>query len=240
MRDDSVVVTGGVRLHLRRCDGARARRRPFLLVHGLASNARLWDGVVASLAAAGHPVVAVDQRGHGRSAKPDSGYDLPRARPISRSVIDHLDWEQPVVAASRGAATSCCSWPTTVPIWCTRWRSSTVAGSASATRSRTGRTAAASCTRPTSPARRSTRVAAAVRLAHPGWPATGVDGTMANFEVLEDGTVRPWLSLDHHLAVLHDLWARDPAELYAGVSVPVLLLPADHGTDGQEQYDESK
>ena len=74
MRDESAVVTGGVRLHLRRWDG---EDRPFLLVHGLASNARLWDGVAAALAAAGHPVVAVDQRGHGRSAKPDSGYDLP-------------------------------------------------------------------------------------------------------------------------------------------------------------------
>ncbi|MBU6317382.1 MAG: alpha/beta fold hydrolase, partial [Acidobacteria bacterium] len=59
----------------------RALLRPgdgtaFLLVHGLASNARLWDGVAESLASAGHTVVAVDQRGHGLSSKPDGGYDF--------------------------------------------------------------------------------------------------------------------------------------------------------------------
>ncbi len=43
---------------------------PFVLVHGLASNARLWDGVATALVAAGHPVFAVDLRGHGRSSKP--------------------------------------------------------------------------------------------------------------------------------------------------------------------------
>ncbi len=34
---------------------------PFLLVHGLASNARLWDGVAQHLAKRGHRVVAIDQ-----------------------------------------------------------------------------------------------------------------------------------------------------------------------------------
>ena len=42
--DDEVRLPGGPRLALRRADGAG---RPFLLVHGLASNARLWDGVAA-------------------------------------------------------------------------------------------------------------------------------------------------------------------------------------------------
>ena len=48
--------------------------RPFVLVHGLASNARTWDGVALRLATAGHLVIAVDQRGHGRSDEPDTGY----------------------------------------------------------------------------------------------------------------------------------------------------------------------
>ena len=52
--------------------------RCFVLVHGLASNARLWDGVAARLAAAGHPVLAVDQRGHGRSEEPADGYTTDR------------------------------------------------------------------------------------------------------------------------------------------------------------------
>ena len=71
LRDDEVRLPGGPRLALRRADGAG---RPFLLVHGLSSNARLWDGPAAHLAAAGHQVVAVDQRGHGRSEQVADGY----------------------------------------------------------------------------------------------------------------------------------------------------------------------
>ena len=48
---------------------------PCLLVHGLASNCRTWESVAERLHAFGHPVAAVDQRGHGRSDKPPEGYD---------------------------------------------------------------------------------------------------------------------------------------------------------------------
>ena len=33
---------------------------------------------------------------------------------------------------------------------------------------------------------------------------------LASFRVLDDGTVEPWLTLDHHLQVLRGLWEHDP------------------------------
>ena len=63
-----------------------------LLVHGLASNARLWDGVATRLAGRGHPVAAVDQRGHGQSDKPDSGYDFATLTEDLAAVLAALDW----------------------------------------------------------------------------------------------------------------------------------------------------
>src|SRR5690242_10169745 len=74
--DARVPVADGVHLHVRRWPGDR---RPFLLVHGLSSNARLWDGVAAELSAAGHPVHAVDLRSHGDSDAPPEGYDTATA-----------------------------------------------------------------------------------------------------------------------------------------------------------------
>ena len=50
-----------------------SRTVPFLLVHGLSSNARLWDEVAGRLAAAGHPAYAVDLRSHGESDSPADG-----------------------------------------------------------------------------------------------------------------------------------------------------------------------
>src|SRR5919199_1176563 len=69
--------------------------RPFLLVHGLASNARVWDGVARILAAHGHRVAAVDLRGHGLSEAPDDGYDTDTAADDLAGLADALDLRSP-------------------------------------------------------------------------------------------------------------------------------------------------
>ena len=95
MRDDYVPVADGVRLHVREAAGGG---RPFLLVHGLASNARTWDGVAARLAAAGHRAVAVDLRGHGESDAPPAGYDTLTAAADLAALSAALGLDAPVVA----------------------------------------------------------------------------------------------------------------------------------------------
>ena len=100
-REDWIELASGVELHV--VDWTDGSRRdpalaPFVLVHGLASNARLWDGVGRRLAAAGHRVVAVDQRGHGRSSKPDDGYDMATVADDLHLLIGALGIRRPVVA----------------------------------------------------------------------------------------------------------------------------------------------
>jgi len=68
---------------------------PVLLVHGFASNAKVnWVDTawVGHLVRAGHRVIAVDNRGHGRSAKPhDPGqYGAPEMAEDVRRLMDHL------------------------------------------------------------------------------------------------------------------------------------------------------
>ena len=64
-----------------------------LLVHGLASNCRTWEAVGARLHRLGHPVAAVDLRGHGRSDKPDDGYDFATMGDDLLAAIDALGFE---------------------------------------------------------------------------------------------------------------------------------------------------
>src|SRR5947207_2594292 len=85
-----VTVADGVRLHVRHWPG-EPDRTPFLLVHGLSSNARLWDGVATRLAAAGYPAYAVDLRSHGESERPPDGYDTATAAADVAAVADTLD-----------------------------------------------------------------------------------------------------------------------------------------------------
>ncbi len=91
-----VEVAPGVQLSVRCSPPGPAV--PFLLVHGLSSNARLWDAVAAVLADAGHPSYAVDLRSHGESDSPPDGYDTATAAADLAVVCRRLDLDRPVVA----------------------------------------------------------------------------------------------------------------------------------------------
>ena len=85
---------GGVELHALVWDGGGGT--PVLLVHGLASNCRTWEAVGDRLHRLGHPVAAVDLRGHGRSDKPDDGYDFATMGDDLMAAIDALGFDRPV------------------------------------------------------------------------------------------------------------------------------------------------
>ena len=228
MREEVVDVGHGVRLRARAWGGDG---RPFLLVHGLASNARLWDGVAAQLAAAGHRVVAVDQRGHGRSDQPGTGFTIERCTADLLAVITGLGLEQPVVAGQ--------SWGANVVLQLAADHGELIHAAALVDggwiRLRATFPDWATCAEqlrpPSSRARTSSASKARFGRPTPTGP-TGDPGTLANFEVLPDTTVRPWLALDDHLAILRDLWEHDPRTVFATVAPPILLVPADHGGDG--------
>jgi pimeloyl-ACP methyl ester carboxylesterase len=92
----------GVRLRATRWDGVGT---PVMLLHGLASQRRFWDLVVARLP--GVPLLAVDQRGHGDSDVPTSGYDGSTVTSDAVAVLDAIGWDSVVVVGhSWGAATA--------------------------------------------------------------------------------------------------------------------------------------
>jgi len=223
MRCEQVSVAGEVVLAAR-CHAGDGR--PFLLVHGLASNARLWDGVAAHLAAAGHAVVAVDLRGHGRSSKPDHGYDFATVVADLVALTGALGLERPIVAGQ--------SWGGNVVLELAARRPDLVHALALVDggwihlgdRFAEWSECETAMRPPSLAGTKYGRIEAAIRAARPDWPDSGIAGALANFEVLDDGTVRPWLSLDNHLRILRALWEHEPRRVYPRVSAPVLLIPA--------------
>jgi len=90
----TVQGDGGVRLAVREWPG---RGPSILLLHGLASSSHIWD-LVAPRLAPRFRVVAYDQRGHGLSGKPSSGYGFDRLIADAAAVIRALGLKRPVVA----------------------------------------------------------------------------------------------------------------------------------------------
>ena len=220
-----LAATGGVELAVRVTNGD-APGVPIVLVHGLASNARTWDGVVDRLAALGHPVAAVDQRGHGRSDKPDTGYDFATVCADLAAVIDRLGWSRPLVAGQ--------SWGGNVVLELAVRHPSSIRALACvdggtlevSRRFPSWEQALAALTPPRLTGITAGELETMVRTWHPDWSDVAVAGALANMEVLPDGTVTPWLSLDHHLAVVRQLWEHHPPQRWPLVTVPVLLVPS--------------
>ncbi len=219
-----------------RGSGARVEPPPtFLLVHGLASNARLWDGVAAALTELGHPVATVDLRGHGRSSKPDGPYDVPTVADDLVALILRLGLDRPVVAGQ--------SWGGNVVLELAARHPAAVRAVVCVDGGWLEPSAAfpdwEACRRALAPPRLVGRhlaeVEAYIRSAHPDWPEAGIRGTLANFEIRDDGTIAPWLTYERHLEVLRGLWDHHPRERYPAVAVPVLLVPADDGASARSR-----
>lgn len=208
---------------------------PFLLAHGLASNARMWDGVAARLNERGHTAVTVDLRGHGRSSKPVSPYAVSAVADDLAALVRGLGLERPVVAGQ--------SWGGNVVIELAARHPGLTRGlvcvdggwlepSAAFPSWEACRDALAP---PRLAGRRLDEVEGYIRGAHADWPETGIAGTLANFERRPDGTIAPWLTFERHLLVLRGLWEHHPSRRYAEVREPVLLVPAvPVGPDGRD------
>ena len=207
---------------------------PVLLVHGLSSNARLWDGVADRLATAGHPVVAVDQRGHGQSDKPGHGYDFQTLTDDLLAVLHHYGWTPDVDGRSAPLAAGQ-SWGANVVLELAARR----VGAVSAIALVDGGThdlsdgfadwptCEAALAPPPLAGMPASRFEAHMRNAHPGWPEEGIRGSLANLEFLPDGTIRPWLSREDHMTILRHLWEHKPSSRFAEVDVPALIIPAE-------------
>lgn len=211
---------------------------PYLLVHGLASNARMWDGVARELADAGHPVAAVDLRGHGRSSKPASGYDVATVAADLVPLLDALGFDEVVLAGQ--------SYGAIVVLELARVLGPRVRGVVCVDGGHLNLQSRwpdwDECAELLAPPRTAgtplSSVQGWITDAHPDWPAEGIAGALACFEVRDDGTVAPWLAFDNHLQVLRGLWECDTSALRRSVSQHVVLLTADDG-QGAERGDVS-
>ncbi|MEI7966810.1 MAG: alpha/beta hydrolase [Actinomycetota bacterium] len=227
-----LIATGtGVRLRaVRWGEPATHSGKPIVLVHGLASNAMLWEGAALALVKLGHPVIAVDLRGHGLSDKPEDGYDM-------SSVTDDLAGLLTAIASRGFAMPVVCgqSWGGNVVIELAHKYSSLISGVVPVdggflelqNHFADWDSCAVALRPPNLIGTPAKQMRAYMKSAHPDWPQTGIDGAMANMEHLPDGTIKPWLTLERHMLVLRGLWEHKPTHLYSDIKVPVLFVPAE-------------
>jgi pimeloyl-ACP methyl ester carboxylesterase len=220
-----VTVADGVALHVRRWPGDRGKV-PFLLVHGLSSNARLWDGVAVRLAAAHHPAYAVDLRGHGESERPADGYDTATAAADLDALATGLDLHPAVVVGQSWGGNVAVEFAARYP---GRVRALSLVDGGWIDLSAEFDSWEA-CERALRPPEvdgaREADLSAQIRRAHPDWQEWAVRATVANFRVGPDGRLFRRLPIPAHLRILRSMWDDPPGQYHPRVQVPALLLPA--------------
>lgn len=227
-----IAVAPGVELHVEQRSGS-SDAAPFVLVHGLASNVRLWDGVAEHLQAAGHTVIAIDQRGHGRSDAPDAGYDLDTALADVHALIDALALDRPVLVGQ--------SWGGTVVLELAWRRPGAVRGIACvdggvvdlAHSYPVWEDCLARLTPPALDHLTLPELESRIRKGVPHFPDRAVEAYLHCFRIRADGTIEPRLARSRHLAILRSLWEHRPSTRWPTLKTPAMLMLADGGDEAR-------
>lgn len=200
---------------------------PLILLHGLSSQSHIFDRV-APLLADRFRVIALDQRGHGESDKPDAGYDFKTVAGDLLAFLDALRIKRAIIAGH--------SWGGAVALYFAAHHSGRTRavilidggfGDMQAdpvmTWERTEKELAPAYMEGMPVQEFQARVKQyAGKLWSPSLEAT----ILANFAVTPDQTIHRRLSHANHMKILRALWEQRPGTLYPRIKCPVLLLPA--------------
>jgi pimeloyl-ACP methyl ester carboxylesterase len=216
------VDADGVRLAARAWPG---EGRGVLMLHGLASSSHIWN-LVAPRLARGHRVVAFDQRGHGRSGKPSSGYGFERTTADAVAVIRGAGLRRPVVVGH--------SWGANVALELAVRHPRRVGGAVLVDggflRLRDRMDWPTAKERLAPPDLRGTPVHEFLEMTryflHGQVEITPqVEAVFLSLMRLDrDGNIHPRLSRANHLRILRALWEQDALALLRRVRVPTLVL----------------
>ncbi len=231
-REGSTEVNG-VRLAWREWAGGDARP-PVLLIHGLASSKRIWD-LVGPILGRERRVVALDQRGHGESDKPDDGYDVEQIVRDDRALAEALGLRLPVVVGHSWGAAVALAYAALYPYGVSAVV--LVDGGVMDMQARPG-ASWAQVERDMMPPdyagtpRADFLARMRARRDLPWRPE--LDEIVLNIVRLrEDDTVGPRLSRENHRRILRSLWEFRPADYFESVACPVTVVLADSSTDDE-------
>ena len=228
--NDCYVELRGLPFHYRDWDGDG---RPVLLLHGLASTCHIWD-LVAPLLARDFRIAAMDQRGHGQSAQVDDGYDFATVLGDAAALIEHLGWQRPIVVGHSWGADVALELAVAHPesvsgLIFVDGGTIDISGRPGWTLAQAREEMAPPIFTGFTPQMMRERVESGGRFG-PNAPPETTEAVLANFRVLEDGTIQSNLRRENHLRIIDALWDHKPFALYPRLQCAALLLPARQAT----------
>ena len=227
-RDESVTLNG-LSFHYRDWGGSG---QPVVLLHGLASTCHIWD-FAAPILAQHFAVVALDQRGHGESAKPDYGYDFATVSNDLLTFLQAKEISQPVIAGHSWGGDVALEFAVANPTEARGFCFIDGGMIEPSARHQSLEQSTEEMAPPIFAGVARHEFMERVRSRQNGIFSSpeAMEILLANFETLADGSIRAHLSRDNHLRIIDALWDHHPPLLYPQVECPVLIMPARQQVD---------
>ena len=227
----SYLLLNGLRVHYLHWN-AGSSGQPVVLLHGLASNARIWELVAPHLVRGGLEAIAPDGRGHGLTDKPDDGYDFETYHRDLSSLINTLELEHPLLVGHSWGANLALDYAARLPVG-PRAPAGIVLVDGGMHQFDQAPDASWESTRqrlepPPLAGMPLEELLARIHNPSHGWQPddAAIQIILANFEISVDETVFPRLSFEHHMQIVRALWEFQTYARYERLRCPALLVPA--------------
>jgi pimeloyl-ACP methyl ester carboxylesterase len=232
---DGFVSANGLQLHYRRWSATEPSLQlpPILLLHGLASASRIWDLVAPLLAERGYVVTALDQRGHGESEKPNTGYDFATIVADDAAAVQTLGIVHPIVVGHSWGAAVALQYAATYPDRVSALVLVDGATNQLSLRPNWSREQARQDLAP--PRFAGTPRSVFLSRIRSGpleqlWTPQFEDIILHIVQLRDDDTVAPRLDFDNHLQIIEAMWDQPTFDLYQQVTCPITLVVAEQET----------
>jgi pimeloyl-ACP methyl ester carboxylesterase len=243
----SYLFTNNLRLHYLHWN-LKDSGRPIVLLHGLASNARIWELVAPRLADRGFTLLAPDARGHGLTDKPDD-YSFQAVTGDLAAFIEAHHLDHPLLVGH--------SWGGSLALdYAARYALGShtpagivlVDGGLNQLDDSPGATWEDIQERLTPPRLAGTPLVefvAKLKEWNASWLPDGeaqeeiISIILANFTISEDGTIAPHLTFERHMQIVRAMWEFKTYERIARLRCPglaILARPAPSNGPGDQGY----
>jgi pimeloyl-ACP methyl ester carboxylesterase len=240
----SYLFLNGLRLHYLHWNLENGLR-PIVALHGLASNARIWELTAPFLTEHGYRVYAPDQRGHGLTDKPEGDYGFDTFRGDLLAFLDACQLERPILVGHSWGALVALDFAAHYPFG-PRAPAGVILvdGGVIQLDDEPGATWEQVRERLTPPRLAGMPLEGFLRRladwANPlGQDEQAIQIILANFEIAEDESITPHLSFEHHMQIVRAMWEFKTFRQLMLVQCQVeaiLALPPDELSTREEEF----
>ena len=208
---------------------------PVVLLHGLASNAHIWELTAPYLVDAGFAPLAPDARGHGLTDKPDGDYGFTTISKDLLAFLEACHLERPMLVGHSWGASLAMDYAARYPIGPRAPRGLILVDGGMSQLDEPGTSWEEVRERLTPPRLAGTTLAGfteRMRNYNPLWDDERIQSiVLANFEIYEDPItgdelITPRLTFDRHMQIVASLWSFKTYDVASRLRCPVLAIPA--------------